>query len=88
MQNFRIYLPDIVYVIASNSQYMTRIKHYTGISCFQSLMDKLYAYHHQSSKTSMGLDKSCVEVGIEMEKIGRVLNVRWSASSFRTLKTI
>lgn len=51
-------------------------------------MDKLYAYHHQSSKTSMGLDKSCVEVGIEMEKIGRVLNVRWSASSFRTLKTI
>lgn len=36
----------------------------------------------------MGLDKSCVEVGIEMKKIGRVLNVRWSASSFRTIKAI
>lgn len=36
----------------------------------------------------MGLDKSCVEVGIEMKKIGRVLNVCWSASSFRTIKAI
>jgi len=64
------------------------IKDCTGVSCFQSLMDKLYAYYHQSPKNSMGLDKSCVEVGIEMKKIGRVLNVRWSTSSFRTIKAI
>ncbi|XP_026821312.1 E3 SUMO-protein ligase KIAA1586-like [Rhopalosiphum maidis] len=64
------------------------IKDCTGVSRFQSLMDKLYAYYHQSPKNSMGLDKSCVEVGIEMKKIGRVLNVRWSASSFRTIKAI
>ncbi|XP_060871359.1 E3 SUMO-protein ligase KIAA1586-like [Metopolophium dirhodum] len=64
------------------------IKDCTGVSRFQSLMDKLYAYYHQSPKNSMGLDKSCVEVGIEMKKIGRVLNVRWSASSFRSIKAI
>ncbi|KAL4131924.1 hypothetical protein QTP88_009156 [Uroleucon formosanum] len=37
------------------------IKDCTGVSRFQSLMDKLYAYYHQSPKNSMGLDKSCVE---------------------------
>lgn len=42
----------------------------------------------QSPKNSMGLDKSCVEVGIEMKKIGHVLNVRWSACTFRIIKTI
>lgn len=64
------------------------IKYCTGVSRFQSLMDKLYVYYHQSPKNSMGFDKSCIVVGIEMKKIGRVLNVRWSASSFRTLKAI
>lgn len=29
-----------------------------------------------------------MEVGIEMKKIGHILNVRWSASSFRTIKAI
>lgn len=31
-------------------------------------MDKLYAYYHQSPKNAMGLDKTCVEVGIEVKK--------------------
>lgn len=64
------------------------IKDCTGVSRFQSLMDKIYAYYHQSPKNARSLDESCVEVGIEMKKIGRVLNVRWSASSFRTIKAI
>lgn len=64
------------------------IKYCTGVSRFQSLMDKLYAYYHQSPINSMGLDKSCVEVGIKMKNIGRILKVRWSASSFRTIKAI
>jgi hypothetical protein len=51
-------------------------------------MDKLYAYYHQSLNNLRGLDKSCVEIGIEMKKIGRVLNVRWLASSFRTIKAV
>lgn len=64
------------------------IKDCTGVSRSQSLIDKLYAYYHPSPKNSTGLDKSCLEVGIEMKKIGRVLNIRWTASSFRTLKAI
>jgi hypothetical protein len=64
------------------------IKDVQGVSRFQSLMDKLYFYYHQSSKNSRALDKACLEVEIEMKKIGRVLNVRWSANSFRTIKAI
>jgi len=58
------------------------IKDVQGVSRFQSLMDKLYSYYHQSPKNSRALDEACLEVGIEMKKIGRILNVRWSASSF------
>jgi len=50
-------------------------------------MDKLNSYYHQSPKNSKALDEACVEVGIEMKKIGRI-NVRWSASSFRRIKAI
>lgn len=64
------------------------IKDVQGVSRFQSLMDKLYSYYHQSPKSSRALDEACLEVGIEMKKIGRILNVRWSASSFRTIKAI
>ncbi|XP_025413681.1 E3 SUMO-protein ligase KIAA1586-like [Sipha flava] len=53
------------------------IKDVQGVSRFQSLMDKLYSYYHQSPKNS----RACLEVGIEMKKIGRILNVRWSAKS-------
>jgi hypothetical protein len=59
-----------------------------GVSRFQSFMDKLYSYYHQSPKNSRALDEACLVVGIEMKKIGRILNVRWSASSFRTIKAI
>jgi hypothetical protein len=60
------------------------IKDVQGVSRFQSLMDKLYSYYHQSPKNS----RACLEVGIEMKKIGRILNVRWSASSFCTIIAI
>jgi len=40
-------------------------------------MDKLYSYHHLSPKNSRALKKACVGVGIEMKKIGRILNVRY-----------
>jgi hypothetical protein len=48
------------------------IKDCTRVSSFQSLMNKLYAYYHQSPKNSRGLDKSCAEVGIEMKKKSRL----------------
>lgn len=64
------------------------IKDCTGVSRFHSFMDKLYSYYHQSPKNSRGLEEACVEVGIEMKKIGHILNIRWSASSFRTIKAI
>lgn len=64
------------------------IKDCAGISRFQNLMDKLYSYYHQSPKNFRALDEACVEVRIEMKKIGRILNVHWSASSFRTIKAI
>jgi len=64
------------------------IKDVQGVSRFQSLMDKLYSYNDQSPKNSRALDEACLEVGIEMKKIGRILNVRWSASSFCTIKAI
>ncbi|KAF0750055.1 E3 SUMO-protein ligase KIAA1586-like, partial [Aphis craccivora] len=55
------------------------IKDVQGVSRFQSLMDRLYSYYHQSPKNSRALDEACLEIGIEMKKIGRILNVRWSA---------
>ncbi|KAE9521889.1 hypothetical protein AGLY_017696 [Aphis glycines] len=50
------------------------IKDCTRVSRFQSLMDKLYAYYHQSPKNSMDLDKSCVKVGIEIKARDAISN--------------
>jgi len=52
------------------------IKDVQGVSRFQSLMDKLYFCYHQSPKHCRAFDGVCLEVGIEMKKIGRILNVR------------
>ncbi|KAL4127544.1 hypothetical protein QTP88_011711 [Uroleucon formosanum] len=64
------------------------IKDVQGVSRFQSLMDILYSYYHQRPKNSRALDEACLKIGIEMKKIGRILNVRWSASSYRTIKVV
>lgn len=64
------------------------VKGCTGVSHFQRTMDKCYAYYHHSLENPRGLDESSVEVSIEIKKIGCILNARWFATSFRSIKAI
>ena len=60
-----------------------------AVNHFKCFMDTLYAlYSTQSSKNKRKLSATAVEVEVYLLKIGRVLNKRWVASSFRTVKAV
>ena len=51
-------------------------------------MDKLHALYSQSPKNMRELEEHARDVGDQVLKIGRVLNTRWVASSFRTVSSV
>ncbi|KAE9535982.1 hypothetical protein AGLY_007883 [Aphis glycines] len=59
-----------------------------GINHFKIFMDKLYALYHQSPKNSNELRKIASSLEIQILKIGRILSVRWVASSKRTVNAV
>lgn len=60
----------------------------TEVNHFKIFMQKLYTLYSASPKNRRGLERVAVEVGVALLKIGRVLDVRWVASSFRTVKAV
>ena len=59
-----------------------------GVNYFRAFMDKLYALYSQSPKNMRELEEHAKDVGEQVLKIGRVLNTRWVASSFRTVSSV
>ena len=59
-----------------------------GINHFKILFDKLYHVYHSSAKNKQELEECCQDLTTQFFTIGRVLDNRWVASSFRTVKAI
>ena len=59
-----------------------------GVNYFRDFMDKQYALYNQSPKNMRELEEHARDVGDQVLKIGRVLNTRWVASSFRTVSSV
>lgn len=51
-------------------------------------MDKLYSLYSQSPKNQRELANCVAELDIQLTKIGRVLSVRWVASSYRAVSAV
>lgn len=60
----------------------------TAVNHFKAFIDTLYALYSQSPKNQRELADAAAALEIQVLKIGRVLGVRWVASSFRTVQAI
>jgi hypothetical protein len=59
-----------------------------GINNFQIFFDKLYFLYHQSPKNQRELDEIVSSLGIRKLNIGRILSVRWAASTERSIDAV
>uniref|UniRef100_A0A3P9DT09 HAT C-terminal dimerisation domain-containing protein n=1 Tax=Maylandia zebra TaxID=106582 RepID=A0A3P9DT09_9CICH len=64
------------------------LKEVGGINHFKIFLDQLYSLYHASPKNQRELTESAHNVGQRLLVIGRVLSVRWVASSERTVKAV
>ncbi|XP_050507956.1 E3 SUMO-protein ligase KIAA1586-like [Diabrotica virgifera virgifera] len=64
------------------------VKKMASINRFKGFIDNLYVLYHASPKNSRELHVCADELGVQLLKIGRVLNTRWVASSFRTVSAV
>jgi hypothetical protein len=64
------------------------VKACTQSNHFKIFMDKLYSLYSLSNKNRHALEKAAVAVGVELRKIGRLLDTRWVSSSFRAVKAV
>ncbi len=64
------------------------VKACTEINHFKIFLEKLYTLYSVSPKNRRALEKCAAQVGAELHKIGRVLDVRWVASSSRTVRAV
>lgn len=55
---------------------------------FKAFLDSLYSLYSQSRKSNRELRESSLELGTQILKIGRILDTRWVASSYRTVKAV
>lgn len=60
----------------------------THVNHFKSFLDKLYTIYHQSPKNARELKAHAEELDTVVLKIGRVLDTRWVASSYRTVSAV
>ena len=60
----------------------------SGVNHFKILFDKLYHTYHTSAKNKRELEECCQDLTTHFYSIGRVLDTRWVASSFRTVKAV
>lgn len=59
-----------------------------GVNRFKCFLDKLYTVYHASPKNRNELQKCAAAVNTQLLSIGRLLDTRWVASSYRTLKAV
>lgn len=64
------------------------IKEITGINHFKTFLDKLYVLYHQSPKNQEELKHCALSLDVVLLSIGKMLDTRWVASSFRTVKAV
>jgi len=64
------------------------VKCTTQVNHFKSFMDTLYALYSQSTKCQRELSACAAELEVQVNRIGRVLSVRWVASSCRTVAAV
>ncbi|XP_034567279.1 E3 SUMO-protein ligase KIAA1586-like [Notolabrus celidotus] len=59
-----------------------------AVNHFKVFLEKIHNLYSQSNKNSRELLGAAKELGSQVLKIGRVLNTRWVASSFRSVKAV
>ena len=64
------------------------VKSCTEINNFKAFIDSLYALYSMSPKCQRELTQCADELDVMLNKIGRILDVRWVSSSFRTVRAI
>lgn len=64
------------------------IKDVNATNHFKSFMDSLYVLYNASSKNQNELKNICNDLDTLFLKVGRVLDVRWVASSLRAVKVV
>jgi hypothetical protein len=64
------------------------INEVAGVNHFQMFFDKLYSLYSRSPKNQHELDGCALELSQQLRKIGRVFDVRWVASTFRTVSAV
>ena len=64
------------------------VKTCTEVNHFKIFMEKLYSLYSMSPKNRRSLPQCAAEVGCELLKIGRVLDVRWVAPTYRAVKAV
>ncbi|XP_069098318.1 E3 SUMO-protein ligase KIAA1586-like [Pleurodeles waltl] len=64
------------------------MKEISGINHFQIFFDKLYSLYHASPKNQRELRQCAKEIEQRFLVIGRVLSIRWVASSERSVKAV
>ena len=64
------------------------VKEVTALNHFKAFVDTVYSLYSQSTKNQRELKAASVELESQILRTGRVLDVRWVSSSFRTVKAI
>ena len=64
------------------------IKRVNAINHFKIFFDKLYSLYSRSPKNQRELSECSSAVCEQVQKIGRLLDTRWVASSYRTVKAV
>lgn len=59
-----------------------------GINHFKIFLDSLYSTYSMSPKNTRQLLTCANELGLQLRKIGKMLDTRWVASSFRTVGAV
>ena len=60
----------------------------SGTNHFKAFFDKLYCLYYTYSKNRRELEEVCNDLACIFHTVGRILNTRWVASSFRTVKVV
>ena len=60
----------------------------TAVNHFQIFFDKLYSIYSRSPKNKHELESCALEVDAQLRKVGRIFDVRWLASSYRTVSAV
>ncbi|XP_078542378.1 E3 SUMO-protein ligase KIAA1586-like [Lissotriton helveticus] len=59
-----------------------------GVNHFKIFMDSLYATYSMSPKNQRELNLAASELCVQLQKIGKMLDTRWVASSYRSVKAV